>query len=95
MSDKREGKRTQEQCRSVQQSGRNRAKESVQFGDDRVPIQIPDNMEEMLLNWASYSGPSVGWCLLCDGPILTENDLIPGTNTHNCAEGQSLHLEQK
>jgi hypothetical protein len=50
-------------------------------------------MDEMLMNWAHYSGPKVGWCLLCDGPIVSEDDFIPETNTHNCAEGQRFERE--
>jgi hypothetical protein len=31
------------------------------------------------------------WCLLCDGPIRSENDIMPNGNTHNCTE--RLRLE--
>jgi hypothetical protein len=58
-----------------------------------VPIQFPANLEEMLENWESCANENVGWCLLCDGPIRTEQDLIENTNTHNCPEG--LRLESR
>jgi hypothetical protein len=41
----------------------------------------------------SQGAQSVGWCLLCDGSIRSEKDLIPETNTHNCPEG--LRLESR
>ena len=55
-----------------------------------VPVKFPSNIEEMFENWATCPEENVGWCLLCDGPIYSETDLIPGTNTHNCAEGIKL-----
>ena len=57
-----------------------------------VPIQFPPNIDEMLDNWASCAEESVGWCLLCDGPIRSEKDLIPKTTTHNCPAGLRLEL---
>jgi hypothetical protein len=57
------------------------------------PIQMPDNLEEMIQNWSSDPEPNIGWCLLCDAAIRTENDLIPGTNAHNCAAGRVLDAE--
>ena len=58
-----------------------------------VPIQFPPNIDEMLDNWASCPEANVGWCLLCDGPIRSENDLIPKTTTHNCPAGLRLELD--
>jgi hypothetical protein len=60
------------------------------MNDDRIPIQFPRNLEEMLDRWTSSEAENIGWCLLCDSPIRTESDLIPGTDTHNCARGQEL-----
>jgi hypothetical protein len=57
-----------------------------------VPIEFPENIEEMLENWESCPDENVGWCLLCDGPIRSEEDLIPKTNTHNCPAGLRLEL---
>jgi hypothetical protein len=58
-----------------------------------VSIRFPENIEEMLENWESCPDENVGWCLLCDGPIRTGQDLIENTNTHNCPEG--LRLESR
>jgi hypothetical protein len=57
-----------------------------------VPIEFPDDLEQMLDDWASCAEENVGWCLLCDSPIRSEKDLIPNTNTHNCAQGLRLEL---
>ena len=55
-----------------------------------VPIRFPPNLEEMLDNWEGCPDENVGWCLLCDGPIRSAEDLIPNTSTHNCQEGLKL-----
>ena len=55
-----------------------------------VPIRIPANMNEMLEHFFEHRGEVVGWCLLCDTAIRTEDDLIPGTDTHNCEPGRAL-----
>jgi hypothetical protein len=60
-----------------------------------VPIQFPPNIMEMLDNWASCAEENVGWCLLCDGPIRSEKDMIQNSNTHNCLEGLRLELRRK
>jgi hypothetical protein len=48
---------------------------------------------EMLDNWVACPDENVGWCLLCDGPIRSAQDLIPNSDTHNCPEG--LRLESR
>jgi hypothetical protein len=58
--------------------------------DDWVPLQLPDNIDEMLTAWIESAEPKVGWCLLCNRPIRTEVDFILGTNTHDCEAGASL-----
>jgi hypothetical protein len=55
---------------------------------------IPPEIEEKLGEWFASERESIGFCFLCGNPILTEGDLIPETNTHNCAEG-SLFEEYK
>jgi len=60
-----------------------------------VPIRFPPNMMEMLDNWKRCPDENVGWCLLCDGPIRSAQDLIPYSNTHNCPEGLRLELRGK
>jgi hypothetical protein len=54
-------------------------------------IKFPENLLEMLDHWENYPQENVGWCLLCDGPIRSEADMIPGTNTHACSEGVRLN----
>ncbi len=58
-----------------------------------VPLDFPDKLDEMLADMASSDEPRVGWCLLCNSPIRSDADLVPGTNTHNCAEGLALEAE--
>lgn len=60
------------------------------YPPDWVPIQVPPNLEEMFQHWVDSDEPNVGWCLLCDSPIRTVDDMIPGTNSHNCAAGRAL-----
>lgn len=55
-----------------------------------VPIQAPTNLEEMFQHWVESEEPNVGWCLMCDSPIRSEADMIPGTNSHNCEAGRQL-----
>ena len=54
--------------------------------DDWVPINCPENLDEMIENWANSS-------LLCNNGIRTEADLIPGTSTHNCEAGRALEKQ--
>lgn len=58
--------------------------------DGFVPLQCPEKMEEMIEAWSTDTEPSIGLCLLCGNPIPSEDDLIPGTASHNCVEGRSL-----
>jgi hypothetical protein len=57
---------------------------------DWVPIEVPEGFDEMLGHWAQSDQPTVGWCLLCDRAIVSADDLIPGTSTHNCEAGRAL-----
>lgn len=56
-------------------------------------LQVPDNIEEKLLRGTKDDGPKFGWCLLCDQPILREEDFIPETDLHRCVEAQRLFRE--
>lgn len=58
--------------------------------DGFVPIKIPDNFDEMLDAWNEDKKPSVGLCLMRGQPIRTMEEFIPGTHTHNCAEGRAF-----
>jgi hypothetical protein len=46
------------------------------YGNDQELAKLPDE--------------NVGWCLLCDGPIRSEKEMIKNSNTHNCPEGLKL-----
>jgi hypothetical protein len=59
-----------------------------------VPIRIPANMEEMLEHFFEHQAEVLGWCLLCDSAIRTEDDLLPGTDTHNCEPGRTLEANK-
>jgi len=52
--------------------------------EDWVLIQPPDNLDQMIESWLAYEGESVGYCFVCDSPIKSEFDMIPGTNDHRC-----------
>jgi hypothetical protein len=60
---------------------------------DWVPIQVPPNLESMYQSWIDCEEPNVGSCLLCDSPIRSADDMIPGTSSHNCAPGLALDEE--
>jgi hypothetical protein len=60
------------------------------MNDKMAPIQFPPNFLDMLDAWTTSDEPTVGWCLLCNHLIKSEDDLIPETNTHDCLEGRAL-----
>jgi hypothetical protein len=64
--------------------------------EDWVRLQpIAPEIEEKLSKWFATDSESIGFCCLCGSPILTERDIIPGSNyTHTCAEGR-LFEEKK
>jgi hypothetical protein len=61
--------------------------------EDFVPIQPPDDLDEMIESWLAYEGESVGYCFVCDLPIKNEFDIIPGTNDHRCARKKSMRRQ--
>ena len=64
--------------------------------DDWVPIELPQpEIEEKLAEWAGSKLESVGFCFLCGNRIVTEQDFIQGTNTHNCKEGQEFEIRTR
>jgi hypothetical protein len=63
--------------------------------DDWVPLKFPPNLKEMTEAWIASTEPSVGWCLLCNRPIKSKNELIPQTNTHDCPEGRTFEESHK
>lgn len=50
-----------------------------------MPIKMPDDVVETVAKWLEAGDGSVGLCLLCGERILSEEDLVPGTNQHRCA----------
>jgi hypothetical protein len=52
-------------------------------------------IDQKLGEWFSSERDSIGFCFLCGNAIPTESDLIPDTNTHNCAEGQLFEEYKK
>jgi hypothetical protein len=58
--------------------------------DGFVPIEIPDNFDEMLEAWSETDFPRVGLCLMCGEIIRSEDDFLPGTYTHNCEQGRAF-----
>jgi len=61
-----------------------------QTEEDWVPIMAPLDLEEMFNAWINDSEPNIGWCLICNRPIRSENDLIPESNVHNCEAAREL-----
>jgi hypothetical protein len=55
-----------------------------------IPPEIGENLDQ----WFASERNSIGFCCLCGNTIPTENDFIPDTYTHNCAEGR-LFEEKK
>ena len=60
---------------------------------DWVPVQIPDNFEEMIEAWDHSRKDSVGFCFLCGSPIRTASEFISGSNTHDCEAGRALEAD--
>ena len=52
--------------------------------EEAVLIKPPDNIEEMIESWLVCERESVGYCFVCNSPILSVFDIIPGTNDHRC-----------
>jgi hypothetical protein len=38
----------------------------------------------MIESWLADRGESAGYCFVCDSPIMSEFDIIAGTNDHCC-----------
>jgi hypothetical protein len=54
-----------------------------------LKIQFPEDIIEIIAEWASSIERGVGVCLLCGSVILTEEEFISGTSTHDCSAGRS------
>ena len=46
------------------------------MNDKMVPIRFPQNFLDMLETWTTSDEPNVGWCLLCNRPIKSGDDLV-------------------
>jgi hypothetical protein len=58
--------------------------------EDWVPLNGSQDFEKMTqAGWESYA-VEAGWCLLCGEVIRAADDLLPGTNAHNCPEGRAF-----
>jgi hypothetical protein len=53
-----------------------------------VPVEWPENLDQMLEDMARSDELRVGWCLVCNSPIRSEDDFILNSNTHNCEAGR-------
>jgi hypothetical protein len=56
-----------------------------------VPVHFPQNIAKCSTPGQAVPKKMLVWCLLCDGPIRSENDIMPTGNTPNCTE--CLRLE--
>jgi hypothetical protein len=74
-------------CRPV----RHRDQDRVKPDKDWVPLHVAPDLMETIEAYLACDKPKVGWCLLCNSPIESEDDFIPDTNTHNCPEGLRFH----
>ena len=52
--------------------------------DDEAEIEFPEGSLEAVEEWLKATDGSIGVCVLCGERIMTEDDLVPGTNRHRC-----------
>jgi hypothetical protein len=53
--------------------------------DDNAEIAFPKDSLEIVKEWLESDDGTIGVCLLCGKRIVSESDLVPGTNQHRCA----------
>lgn len=58
------------------------------MNDKWVTLQPQEGVEETLSHFVNYQGECVGWCLVCDEPITSETNMIPGSNSHDCPKNR-------
>ena len=58
--------------------------------DKWVEIRFPENIIEIVEEWANSIDHGVGVCILCRSVIHTKAEFIPGTSIHDCAVGVRL-----
>jgi hypothetical protein len=49
-----------------------------------VLLESSADIDRMIESWLADRGESVGYCFVCDSPIMSELDILPGTNDHHC-----------
>ena len=54
------------------------------MGDNRK-IAFPEGSFEAVEEWLESGDGTVGVCLLCGKRIVSQSDMIPGTNRNRCA----------
>lgn len=52
---------------------------------DWTAIEFPSNVLESVASYLEMQSECVGWCLVYNRPILTEEEMVPDTNLHHCA----------
>lgn len=57
--------------------------------NDSVPLNTPDNFDELLDSMVTSPATSIGLCFLC-GSAIPPGGLIEGTATHDCPAGREL-----
>lgn len=53
--------------------------------DDNTEIAFPKGCLKVVKEWLESGDRTIGVCLLCGKRIVSEADMIPGTNQHRCA----------
>jgi hypothetical protein len=53
--------------------------------DDDAEIEFPEGSLEAVEEWLKATDGSIGVCFLCGGRIMSEADLVPGSNRHRCS----------
>jgi hypothetical protein len=83
-------KKKQTTKRTRKGQSRTQPKKLAKPQEDWVLLQPADDLDEMMETWINYDGPKIGWCFLCNNPIISSNDLIINTATHNFEAGRCL-----
>jgi hypothetical protein len=52
--------------------------------DHGALIKSSADIDRMIESWLADRGESVGYCFVCDSPIMSEFEIIAGTNDHRC-----------
>jgi hypothetical protein len=58
---------------------------TVVIEDELVPIRLSADVVETVAEWLESDDGSVGVCLVSGERIMSEADMVEGTNRHRCA----------